>query len=236
MENETTKIAEPLDYDRLLAQIKESGQPIGEATTMLTAAVSWCVKQRWSEEIAQQYNEAFNALLQRHIRVEGMDVDKRLEVWSMNGKHNEATARIIWFNLDYAIDHAEMKVREAASACDKAQAAYEATHSRKNGVGEVLDAARQQFKEALHGYRKAVGAYLDVRLDFPDFLSFYELRFLEKKHLTLPAEFKRKFSDLYDEAHDALIHGEDSDQFKQAKKAVEDFLHEHGIPAAGAKG
>jgi hypothetical protein len=75
-----------------------------------------------------------------------------------------------------------------------------------------------------------------VRLDFPDFLSFYEQRFLGKEHLTLPAEFKREFSDLYDEAHYALIHGEDSDQFKQPAKAVEDFLHEHGIPEAGAKG
>ena len=236
MESETTKKAEPLDYDRLLAQIKESGQPIGEATTMLTAAVSWCIKQRWSEEIAQQYNNAFNALLQRQIRVEEMGVDKRLGIWSMNGKHNEATARIIWFNLDYAIVHAEMKVREAAAACDKAQAAYEATHSRKNGVGELLDATRQQFQEALDGYQEAVGAYHDVRLDFPDFLSFYEHRYLGEKHLMLPAEFKREFSDLFDEAHDALLHGEDSDQLKQADKAFEDFLHEHGIPAAGAKG
>lgn len=236
MGSENTNKPEPLDYDRLLAQIKESGQPIEEATTMLTAAVSWCIKQRWSEEIAHQYNEAFNALLQRHIRIEEMDVDKRLEIWSMNGKHNEATARIIWFNLDYAIDYAEMKVREAAAAYDKARAAYEATHSTKNGVGELLDATRQQFQEVLDGYKKAVEAYHDVRLDFPDFLSFYEHQYLGKKHVILPAEFKRKFSDLFDEAHDALLYGEDSDQFKQAKKAVEDFLHEHGIPAAGAKG
>jgi tetratricopeptide (TPR) repeat protein len=236
MENETTKKAEPLDYDRLLAQIKESGQPIEEATTILTAAVSSCIKQRWSEEIAQQYNEDFNALLQRHIRVEEMDVDKRLEVWSMNGRHNEASARRIWFNLDYAIDHAEMKVREASAAYDKALAAYEATRSWKNGVGELLDATRRQFHEALNGYSKAVEAYLDVRLDFPDFLSLYEHLFLEEKHLILPAEFKRKFSDLFDEAHHALVYGEDSDQLKQAEKAVEDFLQEHGIPAAEAKG
>jgi hypothetical protein len=157
----------------------------------------------------------------------------------MNPQHNEASARVLWLNLDYAMDDAEMKVREAAAACDKAEAGYKATCSRKNGAGELLDAARRQLKEALHGYRKAVGAYLDVRLDFPDVPSFYDHLFLEEKHLTLPAECKRKFVELYHAAHCARMSGscgEDPDQFKQADKAVEDFLREHGIPASGAKG
>lgn len=50
-----------------------------------------------------------------------MDIHERLEIWSMNPQHNEATARVIWLNLDYAMDDAEMKVREAAAAYGKAQ-------------------------------------------------------------------------------------------------------------------
>ena len=208
---QVTKEAEPLNYDKLIAQIAESGQPIEEAMTVLTAAVGWCIKQCWGGERAEQYNDAFNALLQRHIRVEGMDFRERLDIWWMNPGQRESTARIMAFNLDYAILDAEKKVREAATP--------------------------EQFKESLHGYQKAVQAYLDVCEDFPDFLSFYEHQYLEKKHVILPAEFKREFSDLYDAARYAGGRGgEDSEEFKQADKAVKEFLHEHGIPVAGAEG
>ncbi len=169
MESENTHTPEPLDYDRLLAQIKESGQPIEQATATLTAAVSWCIKQSWGGERAQQYEDAFDALRQRHTRLEGMDVPERLGIWWVNPGHSEAAARVLAFNLDYDIDLAVMKVGEAAVACDKAKAAFEAHRSKGNY--SAWDAARHQLKEALHGHTKAVEAYRNVWLDFPDILN-----------------------------------------------------------------
>jgi len=199
MEDDTGKKSQPLSAHALVMQIIDSGQSSEGAASSLLSALSWCVERMLSEEAAEQVRVSYGKVMARHRRVAGMGKRERLEIWSANPKDRGASARVLAYNMDYSIDAAEEKLREAAVAHREPQVPDE--------KGELThDASRQRFREAQVEYLKACDRYHDVYLDFPDVPAYRERMYLARMRLAIPASRKREFSALFNYVSIAYLH------------------------------
>ena len=105
--------------------------------------------------------------------------EKRAEIRALNPDHTEAQARILFFNLDYAVLGAEEDLRKAARAYDDARSRVR--HRISSGCGlteeqveEEDRKARVRWRDALAAYREARAALLRPYEDYPDAICWAE--------------------------------------------------------------